>query len=88
MAIPKKFEIGLRRARIDPDGDTSDDRTIESRLGVNWYIQAHNLKIQADFGAVDYEASAPIAARGTRLASSAGETVTDKQARVQFQLFF
>ncbi len=101
MVLPERFEIGLRYATIDPNNDLDDDSITETRGMVGWYFKGHNLKIHADFGQVEYEANAPatfngFVARGPsasatvpgRLPAADGQSVSDKQVRVQFQLNF
>lgn len=86
MAIPEKLEFGVRYAVVDGNEDVPGSELTESRLGANWYLKKHNLKVQFDVGQVEYEPNAP--GRGTRLASATGLDVKDKQARLQVQLAF
>jgi phosphate-selective porin OprO and OprP len=49
FVIPRRLEIALRRAELDPsDRIPGDDRT-ETGAAVNWFIHRHSLKLQSDF---------------------------------------
>lgn len=94
MVVPRTWEVAVLVARITPDTGVDDADTTELRGGVGYYWQAHNLKLQADVGALGYDSRfASLSARarqgltalGTRL--SAGP-FTDTQVRVKFQLAF
>jgi hypothetical protein len=85
-AVTQHLELGVRYAEVDSNEDVDDDKLKETRGVVNWYIKGHSAKIQLDFGQVVFEAAAP--GRGTRLASAAGQEITDKTARLQVQLLF
>ncbi|HXH28032.1 MAG TPA: porin [Candidatus Polarisedimenticolia bacterium] len=72
--IPKTLEVALRSSRVDPDTDTSDDTTTESRFAINWFIKAHHLKLQTDFGRITQQ-------------TVPGDVHTD-EARAQLQIIF
>jgi phosphate-selective porin OprO/OprP len=71
--IPKRVEVAGRYAMFNPEG--TDNRQEEVRGALNWYIRAHYLKLQTDFGAV------------TRQVRGASDP-SDFEARAQFQLIF
>jgi hypothetical protein len=71
--IPKTIELAGRYALLNPD--RPDNRQEEARGAINWFIFAHNLKLQTDFGAV------------TQQQKSKGDR-SDFEARTQFQLIF
>jgi hypothetical protein len=75
--------------------DVDDAAVAEWRGVVGYFWRAHNLKLQADAGQVSYgENYAQLSPRarsglpplGTRV--STGESLSDTQVRVQFQLAF
>jgi phosphate-selective porin OprO/OprP len=95
MIVPRKTEVGVLYAWIDPDTDTAGAAIAEWRGVIGHYWQAHGLKLQADAGQVRYDsafAALPARARqglpalGTRLTT--GGPLADTQVRVQLQLAF
>jgi len=95
MIVPGTFEMGGRYAVVDPDHQSSDDEVREVRMLGAFYIKGHNVKLQADAGALRYDAGfsalSPLARRnlpalGTRL--GAPQEYTDRQYRFQAQLAF
>jgi hypothetical protein len=70
---PKHVELAGRFAMIDTDG--RDNGVQEARGGINYFVFAHNLKLQADFGST------------MREVRDAPDTA-DFEARVQAQLIF
>lgn len=95
MLLPNTTEVGVLVARVDGDTRVSRSDVDELRAVLGYYWQAHNLKMQADFGRVGYGANfaaMPARARqglpslGTRLVSST--RLDDTQVRVQFQVAF
>ena len=95
MLLPRRTEIGLLYARVDGDTAVDDSAVTELRGVVGYYWQAHNLKLQADAGQVEYGSrfsAMPSIARqglpslGTRLAT--GADLSDTQLRVQLTLAF
>jgi phosphate-selective porin len=95
MVLPKTVEAGVLYARVMGDTGIDDGDVSEARGVVGYYFQGHNLKLQADAGQVAYGARyASLSSRarqglpvlGTRLVS--GESLSDTQIRVQFQLAF
>lgn len=53
MLVPGTFEIALRGAELSWDGSGSDAARREYLLGLNWYMEGHDLKVQLDFGRVE-----------------------------------
>lgn len=95
MVVPKTAEVAVRHAQIDPDDDMDDDMVSETRLVFGYYWNKHNLKVQADVGAISYDkmygslssiAKRNLPSLGTRLVS--GEELTDTELRVQMQVAF
>lgn len=94
-AIPKRLEVGLRHAAIDPHDDLDDDGVTETRAVIGYFWKGHNLKLQGDIGRLEFEqafAALPAIARrgmpslGTRLGPP--QKYEDKQLRLQLQLAF
>jgi phosphate-selective porin OprO/OprP len=71
--IPRTLEIAARYATFNPAG--TDNRQQEVRGAINWFIFAHNLKLQTDFGAVNQQIRA-------------AKDRNDFEARTQVQLIF
>ena len=95
MVVPKKFELGLRYAAIEPDESVDDADVTETRLVAGYYWQGHNLKLQGDVGQVElgenFDTVSPIVGRGLPLLIGrlvTGEELTDRVVRVQVQLAF
>jgi len=95
MVVPKTQEVAVRYAQIDPDDDMDDDNVTETRLVYGYYWKKHNLKVQADVGAISYDkmygslssiAKRNLPSLGTRLVS--GKDLTDTELRVQMQVAF
>lgn len=74
--ITPKWEIAGRWAEIDPNTDIDGNDQSEWRAGVNWYLNKHSWKVQADYGVTENEAAAATTFR--RL----------KELRIQAQLVF
>ncbi len=55
--VPRKVEVALRYSRFDENGDVVKNTEIEKRLGFGYYFSKHDLKLQADYGQVEDEAS-------------------------------
>ena len=66
------IELAVRYATIDPSDAVSGDNRNEKGFGVNWFLNKHNLKLQADY---------------RRIEDDAADT-TDDEARLQFQFIF
>lgn len=78
--VPKTVEVAYRYSYLDPNRDVSNDHWIENAVAASWYINNHNLKLQADFTNIHKQPS---------IASTTGTKNTDdKQARFQVQLVF
>jgi hypothetical protein len=95
MVRPKVVEVGVRYAQVDGDTGLDNAGLSEWRGVLGYYWQAHNLKVQADVGQVGYDANyAALSSRarsglpslGSRLVS--GQSLSDTQVRLQFQLAF
>ncbi|MEI6305842.1 MAG: porin [Deltaproteobacteria bacterium] len=48
MVLPKQLELAVRYAWMDYNWATPNDNQTEVQGAISWYIQGHNLKIQAD----------------------------------------
>ena len=95
MVMPKRLELGLRYAQVDPETRHSDDEVTECRGVVGYYWQGHSLKLQGDFGWIRYDAefgaASSLAKRGLpELGTRVGppQAYRDRQVRVQMQLMF
>lgn len=95
MILPRTTEVGVRYASVDGDTSRSASDVTELRGVVGYYWQAHNLKLQADFGRTRFDSAFAsmsdvgrqgLPALGTRLASD--RPFSDKDVRVQLQLTF
>jgi phosphate-selective porin len=95
FAVPRRVEVGVLYGRVEGN-TTVDDADVSELRGVfGYYFQGHNLKLQADAGQIGYGARyATLSSRarqglpslGTRLVS--GQSLSDTQIRIQFQLAF
>ena len=95
MVRPRTTELGIRYARIDGDTKVDDSAVSELRGVFGYFWQAHNLKLQADIGRVDYDARfaalssrarAGLPSPATRLVT--GQSLTDTEFRLQLQVAF
>jgi phosphate-selective porin OprO/OprP len=78
--IPKYLEVAARYAYLDPDRDVANDHWVESTGAVSWYINKHNLKLQADYTNIHKQEA---------LAINSGPNATDdKRVRLQAQIIF
>ncbi len=73
--IPKKLEVALRYASIDPNDAVSSDDLTERGIALNWFWNKHNLKLQADYRILEDDAESR-------------ESDEEKEARVQVQFIF
>jgi len=97
---PKKQELALRYASIEPDDSIVDAKQTEARLVYGYYWVGHNMKLQADLGQItfgqNFSTLSALALRGVspglaaanRLVTLPGQELSDKQLRVQFVLAF
>lgn len=80
FVIPKQLELGARYSYVDPNRDITNDHWVETTGVVSWYINNHNLKLQADYTSVHKQKA---------IASTSGSNATDdQQVRFQAQLIF
>lgn len=80
FVIPKQLELAARYSYIDPNRDVAGDHWVESTGAVSWYINKHNLKLQADYTDVHKQKA---------IASTSGSNATDdQQVRFQAQILF
>lgn len=75
FVVPGTVELAARYATLDPNNRVDHDDLTETGLAVNWFINKHNLKLQADF-------------RRTKDDSKPSGSDTDKEGRLQFQFIF
>lgn len=78
FVIPRKLEVAARYSYIDPNRDVSNDHWVETTGAVSWYVNQHNLKVQADVTNVHKQKT---------LAAGANAT-DDMQVRLQAQIVF
>ena len=95
MLMPKRTEVAILFAHIDPDSAIDDAAVTELRGAFSYFWQAHNFKLQADIGQLGYgsrfaslssRARLGLPALGTRLVT--GRDLSDTQVRVQLQVTF
>ena len=80
FVIPQKLEIATRYAYLDPNLAVGNDHSVQTTGAVSWYINKHNLKLQADYTDIHKQQA---------LAFNNGPNGTDdKQIRLQAQLIF
>jgi len=80
FVIPKQLELAARYAYLDPNRDVGSDHSVQTTGAVSWYINKHNLKLQADYTDIHKQAA---------LAFNGGPNATDdKQVRLQAQIIF
>ncbi len=83
FVIPSKLEIAARYSFLDPNRDVANDHLAETTGAISWYIDKHNLKIQADYSNIHKQGR--IASTGPGVGASPTD---DQQARLQVQLLF
>jgi hypothetical protein len=100
FVVPKRQELGVRYASVEPDENVVDAKQTEARIVYGYYWKSHNMKLQADFGEIAYGSNfstlssvatrniSPGLAAASRLVALPGEEIKDKQLRVQFVLAF
>ena len=76
--IPNQLEIAARYAYLDPNSDATNDHWVESTGAVSWYVNKHNMKVQADYTNI-YKQQA--------LNGGPNES-NDKRVRFQVQVMF
>lgn len=80
FVIPKEVELAYRYSYLDPNSDATNDHWVENSAAASWYINKHNLKLQADYTNVHKQAA---------IASTSGKNPTDDhQVRFQAQILF
>lgn len=78
--IPKILELAARYAYLDPNRDAASSLWVETQGALSWYINKHNLKLQADYTNIHKQAA---------VAFNSGPAATDdKQVRLQAQILF
>lgn len=78
--ITRQLEVAARYAYLDPNRDVARDHWVESAGAVSWYINKHNLKIQADYTDIHKESA---------IAFNTGPNATDdRRVRLQAQIVF
>ncbi|NJD90872.1 MAG: porin, partial [Geobacter sp.] len=80
FVIPKKVELALRYAYLDPNRDVTNDHTVETAGALSWYINGNNLKLQADYANI-HKQSATAFNKGPH-------ATDDQQVRFQAQMIF
>lgn len=76
FVMPKTLEIAARYEYFEPNKDKAEDLRKEYGIGVNYFINGHRNKIQADFFKIKDEAG------------KTKEGEEDSRLRVQYQLAF
>jgi phosphate-selective porin OprO and OprP len=83
FVIPKTLELAGRYSYIDPNKDIANDRWVESTGAVSWYINNHNLKLQADYTNIHRQRLIASTNKG-----GGASPTDDKQVRLQAQILF
>jgi phosphate-selective porin OprO/OprP len=81
--IPKQVELAYRYSYLDPNRAVANDHWTENAAAVSWYINNHNLKLQADYTAVHKQ--------GRIVSTNPGpnaKSTDDQQVRFQAQILF
>ena len=80
FVIPKKLELAARYAYLDSNRDAANSLWIETQGAISWYINKHNLKLQADYTNIHKQSA---------LAFNSGPNpADDKVVRLQAQIIF
>lgn len=74
--IPQHLEIAGRFARVDHNTEINDDTEQEIAGGINYFINKHNLKLQADYAIITEEQP------------NDDPALTENRFRLQFQAIF
>jgi len=82
FVIPKKVELAYRYSYIDPNRDVVNDHWVENTGAVSWYVNNHNLKVQADYTNVHRQAAIASTTK------TGGTATDDQQVRFQVQMLF
>ncbi len=86
MVIPKTVELAIRYNWMDYNAYKTDSLKSEVQGAISWYINSHNLKIQADVTSSTYQKNA--ANSNSAAAPVAGGSNTDTIFRTQAQILF
>jgi phosphate-selective porin OprO/OprP len=81
--LPKKVELAYRYSYLDPNQSATKDHWTENAAAVSWYINNHNLKLQADYTNVHKQANIASVNPGPNAKAS-----DDQQVRFQAQILF
>lgn len=72
FVIPKRLELALRYAVLDPNADRDNDERTETGLAVGYFFNKHPHKLQADYREIENKASKQ----------------KDRELRLQYQIMF
>jgi phosphate-selective porin OprO and OprP len=86
MVLPKTVELAIRYNWMDYNAYATDSLKSEVQGVISWYINSHNLKIQADVTSSSYQKNAANA--NTAATPAAGNSNTDTIFRTQAQILF
>ena len=86
MVLPKTVELAVRYNWMDYNAYKTDSLKSEVQGAISWYINSHNLKLQADVTSSTYQANA--ANSNSAAAPAAGKSNTDTIFRTQAQVLF
>lgn len=75
FVIPKKLELALRLAELDPNADVGNDEREERGVALGWFFNKHAYKLQADYRQLENNVPA-------------GGSVTNDEFRLQYQIIF
>lgn len=80
FVIPKKVELAYRYSQLEPNQNVSNDHLVENSAAVSWYINNHNLKLQADYTDIHKQAGISF--------NKGSKATDDQQIRFQAQMVF
>jgi phosphate-selective porin OprO/OprP len=81
MIIPKTLEVAFRYSYLDPNRDKINDAITEQIGSVSYYLDKHNVKLQADIGNLHDQS-------GKAVSQTGNDPYNDMVYRVQAQLIF
>jgi phosphate-selective porin len=84
MVLPKKVELAVRYAWMDYNRNTPNDNQTEVQGAISWYIEGHNLKIQADVTKQNIQVNNTTIVKGLNTNVPLDNTIFRAQAQLLF----